>query len=106
MERSASQDFDDLIIRRRTLYPAELQRHQFHLKMGQLLFIRQPVERNYWKRKRFIWLSRGNRRKATAIALLLYNKNGEVVNLNLKKDLLFFRSRGIIISALLDMKEV
>ena len=88
------------------LYPAELQRHQFHLKMGQLLFIRQPVERNLWKRKRFIWLSRGNRRKATAIALLLYNKNGEVVNLNLKKDLLFFRSRGIIISALLDMKEV
>jgi len=74
--------------------------------MGQLLFIRQPVERNYWKRKRFIWLSRGNRRKATATALLLYNKNGEVVNLNLKKDLLFFRSRDIIISALLDMKEV
>lgn len=27
MERSASQDFDDLIIRRRTLYPAELQKH-------------------------------------------------------------------------------
>ena len=27
MERSASQDFDDLIIRRRSLYPAELQAH-------------------------------------------------------------------------------
>ena len=27
MERSASQDFDDLIIRRRTLYPAELRAH-------------------------------------------------------------------------------
>ena len=28
MERSASQDFDDLIIRRRVLYPAELRAHK------------------------------------------------------------------------------
>ena len=34
MERSASQDFDDLIIRRRSLYPAELPGHRSHTFRG------------------------------------------------------------------------
>ena len=34
MERSASQDFDDLIIRRRPLYPTELPGHRSHTFRG------------------------------------------------------------------------
>ena len=34
MERSASQDFDDLIIRRRSLYTAELRRHIIYIFIG------------------------------------------------------------------------
>ena len=38
MERSASQDFDDLIIRRRVLYPTELRGH-----MGDMQTVRCTV---------------------------------------------------------------